>query len=338
MIMPVFLIGQENKKVEQDSLSIKIKVLKKSLNEIEDDIVLIQNSIKGMSNKLETTSSTIKDVKSENELFKSALETDDVIFGGISTYFTIIAILLSIIMVFVPIVNYFLVLKPNEEVLEKIDILEKSILDKIGEDFFEYFESARSKLAKKYITLLQDNSRIDEVYDFFLKNTDVALDVGDTDCFIDFLNRDEDIEQGYEWIFHDILTKIKSERIEKYYKSIIENEDKDRQRYAIQYLIEHDFRENINYVRKMIVSNTYSHDLVISFFEQIEDHFLGSNVEYKSDDKRKMGVEYVKLLFDDKTIIDALGEGYQNRLNPGTIDYNSFLQDTLYCKKAKLEL
>ncbi len=107
-------------------------------------------------------------VKQENKIYKTAIETDNNIFGGLSTYFTLISILLSIIVIAIPVINYFLVLKPNSESKEKIESLEKTVLEKIEKNFETYFEDLKKNKKRKILSFLDDRSKSSQVTNFFL--------------------------------------------------------------------------------------------------------------------------------------------------------------------------
>lgn len=318
-----------------------------STNPVTKTINVLQIQNKELQIKLETIDSTLQRVienqnyvQKENDLFKSTINANTNIFNGISTFFTIISILLTLIVIAIPLVNYFLVLKPNEKVVKKVENLEAEVLKTMEGNFESYFEKLRRQKTTKILSLLGDTLKLSEVTNYFLLNDSDNLEEADILKIIEFLKTNKEIEKTDAIVLNSIVIESGLLIAEKYYKSIFENDENESYEYAINYLVENNFEDHIPYIEKIISANEKGHHLLIEFFDYIQEKYLGRWMDKRVTEKREIGILYSKLLFDNENILKAI----ENKEIPKTIDFeehpigynrlvdNSFLRETKYYK------
>ena len=323
------------------------KVTVKLTNQISQNINSIQIQTEQIKNRQIRTDSILKSVverqnylKQENDIFKTTIDTNSNIFSGISTFFTIVSILLTIIVIAIPLINYFLVLKPNQKVLEKVENLETDVLKTMEGNFEAYFEKLRRKKTTKILSLLDDRLKLSEVTSYFLVNDSDNLEEADIAKIIEFLNVNTDIETADASILNSIVIETGLLTAEKYYKSIFEKDDQKRFKFAIEYLLENDFETHIPYIEKIIKANDQGHHLLIEFFDYIQEKYLGNWMDKKVVEKKEIGIRYSKLLFDNENILKAIEAkevpktfGFEDHpMNANILSDNKFLQETKYYK------
>jgi hypothetical protein len=279
-------------------------------------------------------------LKKENELYRIALDVNANLFGGISTYFAIVAILLSVVVIAIPLVSYFLVYKPNEQLVAKVAGLEGDVLSKIEQNFENYFANLRKLQTQKMLAQLDDPLKVSEVAGYFMLHSPDELAAADIDKLIAFLQRDNGAEKTDLLILNSLVISAKQPAAEKYYKSVFETDDKKNYLYAIEYLVDNDFPTHLRYVEKIIAAADKSHVLLLDFFDYIAQRYLGNWSDKKAPEKKAIGVHYVKLLFDSDRIIKAI-EGEPNpsryedprlgrRLDINVMLAHPFLRETKY--------
>ena len=279
-------------------------------------------------------------LKKENELYRVALDVNANLFRGISTYFAIVAILLSVIVIAIPLVGYFLVYKPNEQLVAKVEGLEGEVLSKIEQNFENYFTNLRKLQTQKMLAQLNDPLKVSEVAGYFMLNSPDDLVEAEIAKLIAFLKDDNGAEKSDLLILNSLVISSRLPAAEKYYKSVFEADDKKNYPYAIEYLVDNDFPTHIKYVEKIIAATDKSHVLLLDFFDYIAQRYLGNRSDKKAPEKKAIGVQYAKLLFDSDKIIEAIaGEPnpsrYQDprmglRMDINTILGYPFLRETKY--------
>ncbi len=339
LLVSLQLNGQKQVPQKTDTIFEAIDSIKEETVKLNDKVVLLVKENGALEKRLENNEIVIKELKSKVDIYQSTLETDDIIFGGISTYFTIIAILLSIIVIAIPIINYFLVLKPNKQTLDKVEKLESEVLTKIEKNFENYLNNLEKTKSKKIIAMLNDRANLSKVVNyFFLKEADFLEDE-DIAIVIKFLEENDDIEEMNKITLHSIVSNHTSILSEKYYKSIFEKEDKINQKYAIDYLIENNLPSHIDYIETVIKASDEGHELLTNFFFHIKQKFLGNFKDKKSPEKMELGQEYTKLLFNSDKILESIkgtelpkGMLSDSRININVINQDKFIRETEYYK------
>ncbi len=310
----------------------------KAIEEFEIINEKLNNRIVEQDSLLKEIKNEFGQLKRENEMSKTALELNSNTFGTISTYFSVIAILLSIIFIAIPIINYFLVLKPNQKIVSKVENLETEVLEKIEGNFENYFENLRKKKTQSIISLLDDRMRISEVTNYFLINDSDNLEEKDIIKLINFVNDNPDIESFDASILNSTIIHSGFNIVEKHYKSIFEIEDEENYEYGIKYLVAENFSEHINYIQKIITANKKGHHLLIDFYKHISETYLGHWDDKKAPEKREIGISYVKLLFDNDKVLEGIKDDEipktfgleKHPININVINQNPFLRETKY--------
>jgi hypothetical protein len=279
-------------------------------------------------------------LKKENELYRVSLDVNANLFGGISTYFAIVAILLSVIVIAIPLVSYFMVYKPNEQLVAKVEGLEGEVLSKIEQNFENYFANLRRLQTQKMLAQLDDPLKVSEVAGYFLLNSSATLEEAEIAKLIAFLKDDNDAEKADLSILNSLIIGSESPAAEKYYKSVFEADDEKNYKYAIEYLVDNNFPVHINYVEKIIAATSESHVLLLDFFDYIAQRYLGNWGDKKAPEKKAIGIRYVKLLFDSDKIMKAIeGEPTPSRykdprmglrMDINVILSHPFLRETKY--------
>lgn len=248
----------------------------------------------------------LQTMKRENELYRVALDVNANLFGGISTYLAAVALLLSVIVVAIPLVSYFLVYKPNEKLVAKVAGLESEVLGKIEQNFENYFTNLRKLKNQKMLALLDDPARVSEVTDYFFLNSPDSLEEADVARIVAALKADAGIEKPDLLVLHSLLSSSRLPAVEKYYKGIFEADDQPNYAHAIAYLVDNNFPEHLPYVEKIIAAANQGHVLLLDFFDYIAQRYLGNWRDQKSPEKQAIGVRYVTLLFNSDKILAAI--------------------------------
>jgi hypothetical protein len=247
---------------------------------------------------------------------------------------------LTIIVVAIPLINYFLVLKPNQKILEKVENIETEVVKTMESNFETYFEKLRRQKTTKILNLLDNKLKISEVTSYFLLNDSDNLVEADISKIIAFLNSNMDIEKGDAIILNSIIIGSEFLVVEKYYKSIFEIDDEKRIEFAIEYLVENDFETHISYIEKMIKASDKGHHLLIRFFDYIQEKYLGNWMDKKVAEKKEIGIKYSKVLFDNENILNAI-KGKEipktfghvgHPININILNHNKFIRETKYYK------
>lgn len=74
-----------------------------------NDTLALEVDKSSLGNNIDSINGQQNALKLQNEILNSALNANSNIFSGISTYFAVISILLTIIVVVLPLINYFFV-------------------------------------------------------------------------------------------------------------------------------------------------------------------------------------------------------------------------------------
>lgn len=322
ILFSIISFGQNK---ETDSLKHVISQLK--LNQIEKDSltsILIKQS---------------ETIKTNNEVLTNALNTNSNIFTGLSTYFTLIAILVSIIVIALPLVNYFFVLKPNKESLDKLEKIEIDLPKKIESEFGDYLNGFEKRKAKQLIKSLEDIKNLSHVVNFFFLSSFSDFDDEDQLRIVSFLKENKEIESMDRRILNSILQARPSLISENYYKSVIQDDEVLDNKEAIEYLIDNNAESNIRFWEIIISASENGHKILLDIFNHIYEYYLGNPFDKKTPEKKEVGESLTKLFFNNKTICDSveqksLPNKYKNTgdININTINWNSFLEDTLYIK------
>lgn len=279
-------------------------------------------------------------LKANNELLTNTLNANGNIFGGLSTYFTLISILISIIVIALPLINFFFVLKPSKESLLRLEKLEIDLPKKLEAEFGQYLESFEKRKAKQLINSLSNPSNLNQVVNFFFLSSFSDFDDEDQRTVIKFLQENKEIESMDRTVLNSILKARPSLIAENYYKSIIQNEEKEDFETAIDYLISNNPEQNIRFWEIIIKASENGHNILMDIFRNIFTSYLGNPFDKKSPDKKSLGETLVKLFFNNQIICDAvetkdLSEHFKmsGDINVNTINWNPFLESTIYIKK-----
>ncbi|OXB03821.1 hypothetical protein B0A81_17625 [Flavobacterium plurextorum] len=309
-------------------------------NEINSDNKELKNKFNSIDSIIKIIDKKQAYLNQENALYKTNIDSNTNIFNGISTFFTIISILLTIIVVAIPLINYFLVLKPNQKIVEKVENLETEVLKTMEGNFEAYFEKLRRQKTTKVLNLLDDRLKLGQVTNYFLLNDSDNLEEKDISKIIDFLKTNKDIEKADASILNSLVIYSRFLIVEKYYKSIFETDEIKSFEFAIEYLVENDFENHIPYIEKIIKANDKGHHLLIKFFNYIQEKFIGNFVNRKVSEKVEIGIKYAKLLFDNEKILNAIEKqeipktfGFEEHpININRLNDNKYLRDTKYYK------
>jgi len=302
---------------------------KKQLTTIEKDFKK-DSTINKLEDKIELE-------KNKNVMLSTALEVNNNIFGGLSTYFTIISILLSIIVIAIPVVNYFLVLKPNKEVLSKLEKLEIEIPQKIETDFGVYMSEFEKRKAKQLIKTLDDNPNLSDIVNFFFLSSFSDFDDEDQTTVIKFLKKKNDIDDTHRLILNSILKSKPSIIAESFYKNMLEIEDKDQYKSAIEYLTDEEPEKNIKFFELLIKGSDKSHEILMDIFDHIYNHYLGTPFGSTTNQKKKTGEEKAILFLNNEIICNAVKDyeypkHISEKININVANWNPFIKETLYYK------
>lgn len=277
-------------------------------------------------------------IKSNNEILTQTLDANDKIFSGLSTYFSVISILVSIIVIAIPVLNYFLVLRPNQDTIKKLENLEQELPNKIDKDFGNYLENFEKRKAKSLIENL-NNETIDNFTNYFFLSDFSDFDDEDQNKIIEFLKKNPELESTDRLIIHAPLRRKPSLISESFYKDEIINEDKNNYKYAIEYLLNNEPEKNIKFWETIILASENGHTILMDIFEHLYKTYLGSPFDKKTTEKKKLGESVVKLFFNNETICKAVEQKplpekfkHSDNINANVINWNPFLEDTLYIK------
>lgn len=329
-------IGEENQ-LGNTVLKSQFDSLRYENIQLKNNIRVIRSNLSSQDSVLRILSYETKKIKFEKGLYEKAIEIDDKIFNGLSTYFTLISILLSVIVIAIPVVNYFLVLKPNKESQKKLESLEHKVIKKIEDNFETYFEVLKKKRNKLMISKLEDRSKLTEVSNHFLIEDSETLEEDDISKVIKFLEVNNDIEVFDKLILNSVVIDSKFLIAEKFYKSIFEKNDKENYEYAIKYLVKNNFETHINYITQLIKASEDGHNLLIDFFEYISKNYSS---EDKSSDKVEKGIKFINLLLNNDDILDGIKNKpipkgilfEEHRIDINVIYDNPYLRKTKYYK------
>ncbi len=340
LLLSINVIGK-NEEFKVDKF-IKIDSLKQNNIQFQSEIEKINNHIRVKDSLVYQFSQDLEKVKRENEIYKTTIETDNNIFGGLSTYFTLISILLSIIVIAIPVINYFLVLKPNRESKEKIESLEKTVLAKIEKNFETYFEDLKKNKKRKILSFLDDRSKLSQVTNYFFMGDNEELEESEVKLIIGFLKKNKDIEDVDKMILNNVVINTGYLSAEKYYKSIFEKDLKEDYKFAIDYIVNNDFNTHIPYISKLIKADKDGHNLLIDFYDRIVEDYIGNLFDNKkAPEKREKGIEYISLLLNNDSILDGIKDKPipktildSHRINANRINNeNPEIRDTKYYSK-----
>ena len=155
---------------------------------------------------------------------------------------------------------------------------------------------------------------------------------------VHFLENNPDIESADKLILNSLIIESEFLLAEKYYKSIFEKGDEANYEFAIEFLVKNQFESHLDYLVTLITANGKGHALLIKFYEYIENRYLGGWNEKKAPEKVEIGERYVKLLFDNEQMMNAIeGDevpktfGFNDHpININRINMNPFLRETKY--------
>lgn len=274
----------------------------------------------------------------KNEILSTTLDANGNIFDGLSTYFTLISILVSIIVIAIPFLNYFLVLKPNREALAKLEKLETDIPKKVEEDFGIYLEGFEKRKAKKLIQSLDDPTNLSQVMNFFFLSSYSDFDDDDQNRVVAFLEANKEIEYTDRMILNSILRTRPSLITESYYKKVLENGEKNDYEYAVEYLVEDNPEKHLKYWELIITASPKGHEILLDIFKHLLNEFVGNQLDKKTAEKKAFGEATIKLFFDSEAICNAvetkeLPRHRENEININVINSNKFIKDTRYFAK-----
>lgn len=302
------------------------------------------SQLEGMRKRQSVSDSTIsalidnqRKLEQENSILRTTIDANSNMFSGISTYFTIVSILLTIIIVLLPVVNYFLVWKPNQKAMKKVRNLETDVLKTMENNFEAHFEKLRKQKVVDTINLLEDRSKSSHVTNFLMLNDYGRLEEAQVKKILDFLASNRQMETVDVIVLNRIAIESRLLIAEKHYKNILENDDTANFKFAIGYLVEDDFESHLPYIAKIVSANPNGHNLLMEIFDYIEENYVGSYHNIKMPEKKEKGIMYSKLLFDNDGILKAI-EGKpvptkfrgQPVINRNRLNNNPYLRDTKY--------
>lgn len=278
-------------------------------------------------------------LKTNNEILSTTLDANGNIFDGLSTYFTLISILVSIIVIAIPVLNYFLVLKPNKDALAKLEKLETDIPKKVEEDFGIYLEGFEKRKAKKLIQSLADPTNLNQVINFFFLSSFSDFDDDDQNSVVAFLTANKEIESTDRMVLNSILKSRHSLITESYYKSVLETGDKNDYQYALEYLVDNNPEKHLKYWELIITASPKGHEILLDIFKHLRDEFVGNPfTDKKAPDKKHFGETTIKMFFNNEAICNAvenktLPRHREDEININVINWHKYIKDTLYFTK-----
>lgn len=277
-------------------------------------------------------------LENKNELLTTAIDVNNNIFGGLSTYFTVISILLSIIVIAIPVINYFLVLKPNRAVLSKLSKLENDFPKKLEADFGMYMSGFEKRKAKQLIETLNDKPNLSEIFNFFFISSFSDFDDYDIKTVVKFLQDQHDIDNMYRSVLNSILKSKPSATAESFYKNILESGSKDDYSHALEYLIDNDLKRNIKFFELLFKGSQKPHELLFDIFDHIYNRYLGSPFNKSTAEKKLQGEEKACLFLNNEDISTlALSQEIpklvSDKININVVNWHPFIKETYYHKK-----
>lgn len=337
IIWCILAVGQPDK--EQTVLQ-RLDIIEQHLGEQET----VQQRLSSIEREMQLTDSIQKalkeqlaTLKTQNDILSTALEASGTIFDGVSTYFTIVSILLSIIVVAVPVVNYFLVLKPNRETISKLEHLETEIPRKIEADFGIYLAGFEKRKVKQLINFLDEPDKLRDLLNFLFLSTYDDFDEEDQIKMIAYLEKEHETEDIDRRILNKVLSYKPSPISENYYRRVLEvgNQHPDYQ-FALEYLIDNTPEKFLPFWEMVIPASPSGHEILLDVFAYLRETYLGNDLDTKMYEKRSFGEATVKLFFNSRKICDAIALKeelpYQRKMemNMNVVTRYEFLKDTLY--------
>ena len=274
-----------------------------------------------------------KTLKTSNDILNTTLNTNTNIFNGLSTYFTIISILLSIIIVAIPIVNYFLVLRPNQESLEKLKKLEVEIPEKIENNFDRYMSGFEKRKVKQQLSDLRNEYSMTQLSNHLTLYGSLVIDTEDLNNITSFLSLNQDENLPTRSSLNDILKSQNSLISEYFYKGVLEKEVKLDYKDALEFLIENNFENNLKFIELIIAGRLDGHEILLDIYHYLRDKYVFVR------DPQKNGLKKFLLLFNNEKICESVRRKTLPNSRKDDIDewmieeFYPRLQETLYFKQ-----
>jgi len=339
--------------------------------EDQDKIIELRDSNSQLQKLIKNKELTIEILEQRLEQASNTIANQNFFLNNFGVIYVIITIIVGILAFGLPLAVYLLGLKPTQKELEKLENkvsteLEKlnSIENKVSTElekldnkvtqtlknsFESYFEELRKKKQSQFLSMLEDRRQLPEVSDYFQVHGFYQYEE-DIVLIINFLSANKDVDKEYASQFNHYVIESGFLIAEKYYRTILDNDEEENLIYAIYYFVKNDFESHLSYIEKIIKTNEKGHHLLIKFFNCIQQEFIGCGAK-KMPEKLDVGIKYVKSLFDNDNILKAIEDKEipeENEIMEGCLldfmdfktkpiinflDANDYLRETKYYKK-----
>lgn len=245
-----------------------------------------------------------KFLKSKNESLEISLKSNNYVFNGISSFLTAITIILAILsillVIFIPLLNYFLVIKPSKEMKNKIENIEQNLMSDIERKFEYFYQNFEKKKIKKLFEKLNKRMDYSALISFIHQTNYSDFDDDDQRIVIGFLKKNIELELYNLDPINSILISKPSDMATLFYKETFESKNNINHKYAIKYLVDNDF---FSFLKKEITNSNYGSDYMIHVFEYISNTFLSS---YNTTKQKEIGQNLIEKYLNDKDICESL--------------------------------
>jgi len=260
----------------------------------------------------------------KNELLNTSLKSNSYTFDGISSYLTVITIILTILAIFVPILTYIFLIKPYKKLKRKMKNIEQEIESK----FDLFYKNYEKKKFKTLINQLKENHNYKDLVSFMNTTNYKNYDDSDFNIVVEFLKKDIEIEDLYS--LHHILNFKLNNISTLFYKETFESEKNNNYRFAIEYLVNDGKDDFFPFLKKQIINSFNGHNLMLDILEYTEYYYLNS----ESLSKKNIANVIIKKYFNNKEICQSLElkKLPDNRKNIFIRFKNDLYESTLYNK------
>lgn len=239
-------------------------------------------------------------LKNKNELLETSLKSNNYVFSGISTYLTALSIILLIIGIAIPFLNYYIVIKPNKKVKKKIKNLEENLVSDIENRFEHIYQNFEKKKIKKLFEKLDKSMDYSTLISFIHQTNYSDFDDDDQRIVVNFLKKNLEMEFGGSSSLNSILISMPSDVATLFYKETFESKNNNNHKYAIEYLVKNNF---FPFLKKEIINSNNGSKYMIHIFEYISDSCLSS---YNTSKQKEIGQYLIEKYLNDKDICKSL--------------------------------
>ncbi|SDL88398.1 hypothetical protein [Kriegella aquimaris] len=290
----VFLIGTNLAFNQVGNDTTKSNTISMNEWDYEDKIAVIENQ--------ET-----KFLTEKNELLEAALISNSNIFDGITVFFGLITILLTILAISIPFFNYFYVIKPNRELKSRLEELEIEIPGTIEKNFASFYRNYEKSKFKGFLKKLKEDGDYKELADFVDANHPFYKDFEQEDqrTIVEFLKGNPEIDSSSLPALNRILMDRPSEISTLFFKNTFEIENNQNYKFALEYLVDEGSSEHFNFLKKEIKNSSNGHCYMLDILEFSQYYYLN---KFHDISKGDIGIKIVKKYFDNEEICESLKE------------------------------